>query len=110
MSRYFLTARALQNIADIKHYSLQEFGEKTTKTYLDRLQQGFQKIAKNPEIGRLRHLRSAPFFMAPVEKHFVIYDIGENGIFIVAVLHQRQDIESIITKFADKLAEDIDAL
>ncbi|MEM6737299.1 MAG: hypothetical protein AAF620_14640 [Bacteroidota bacterium] len=42
----------------------------------------FSKIARNPEIGKLRYDRSYPFYMAPVREHFAIYKLIDSGIII----------------------------
>ena len=51
--------------------------------------------AADPEKGRLRQFRPAPFLMVAARQHFVIYHLVPQGIAMLTVQHQVRDIESL---------------
>jgi plasmid stabilization system protein ParE len=107
MSKFFLTRRANIDLLEIEDYSLLKCGEDQTETYMDDLYRRFAVIAKKPDVGRLRHNRSFPFYMAPAREHFVIYKPINTGIIIATVLHSRRDIDKIIRNMAVTLSNAI---
>ena len=66
--------------------------------------------AANPEKGRLRKYRSAPFLMVPARQHFVIYDLVPQGIAVLTVQHQVRDIESLIADLTPAFHAEVERL
>lgn len=66
--------------------------------------------AVNPELGRLRRYRSAPFLMIPARQHFVIYDLVPQGIAVLTVQHQVRDIESLIAELTPAFHAEVEWL
>jgi plasmid stabilization system protein ParE len=93
---FFLTRTAALDLRNIHARSLREWGKEIADAYLADLYSVIQKVVANPELGRLRHHRSAPFLMVPARKHFLIYDCIPEGIAILTVQHQVRDIETLI--------------
>ena len=48
--------------------------------------------------------------MAPVAKHFTVYESIENGIIVVTILHGRRDIEGILNKISRELAKEVEQI
>ena len=107
MSKFFLTRRANIDLLEIEDYSFRKWGEDQTEIYMNDLYTRFSEIASKPGIGKLRYNRSFPFYMAPAREHFVIYKPINEGIIIAAILHGRQDIESIVRNMAVTLSREI---
>ena len=106
-AKFFLTRRSYRNLLEIERYSIAKWGEDRTARYMARIYQGFEQIAANPEVGRLRARRSMPFLMAPVGAHYAIYKIADRGVIIATVLHNRRDIEAITGSLASRLHKEI---
>jgi plasmid stabilization system protein ParE len=94
--RFFLTRNAALDLRRIHARSRREWGEEVADRYLADLYAAMSDAAVNPEKGRLRQPRSAPFLMAPIRQHFVIYDRVPQGIAVLTVQHQVRDIETLI--------------
>jgi toxin ParE1/3/4 len=82
------------------------WGNTRADRYVDEIYTVFGKVAANPELGRLRVRRAAPFLMVAAGQHFVIYDRVNDAVVVLTVLHQVRDIERILaTMRPDFLAE-----
>jgi plasmid stabilization system protein ParE len=97
-AHFFLTRQAAINLHSIHARSCREWGEEVADRYIADLYAILQKAAANPEMGRLRQHRSAPFLMLPAQRHFVIYDLVPQGIAVLTIQHQVRDIETVIAE------------
>ncbi|WP_309292611.1 type II toxin-antitoxin system RelE/ParE family toxin [Azonexus sp.] len=95
---FLLTRNAALDLRCIHARSRREWGEGVADRYLADLYAAMGDAAANPEKGRLRKRRSAPFLMVPARQHFVIYDLVPQGIAVLAVQHQVRDVEALITE------------
>lgn len=93
---FTLTRHAALILRDIYEHSRQTWGEKTANAYLETLYTGMKQAAATPQHGHSRAHRSTPFLMLPAGQHFLVYEPVPEGILVVTLLHQRQDIERII--------------
>ena len=95
---FLLTRNAALDLRRIHTRSRREWGEDVADQYLADLYAVMGVAAANPEKGRLRQYRSAPFLMVPARQHFVIYDLVPQGIAVLTVQHQVRDIASLIAE------------
>ena len=93
---FLVTRHAALDLRRIHARSHREWGEDVADQYLADLYAVMGTTAANPERGRSRQYRSAPFLMVPARQHFLIYDLVPQGIVVLTVLHQVRDIESLI--------------
>ncbi len=110
MAKFFLTQRAFSDLLEIETYSKERWGENQTDSYMNAIYVAFKKTAEKPHIGELRQYRSFPFYMAPAERHYAVYKVIDHGIIIATVLHGHRNIESIIQKVGNLLADEIDRM
>jgi len=110
MASYYLTRRAASDLRNIKQYSVEKWGESVAKTYIKDLYIGFQEIADKPSLGTLRQQRSNPFLMVPIREHFIVFELLNDDIIVLTILHQVRDIEGIILSFEAKFLKDIERL
>jgi len=97
-ARFFLTRRAALDLRSIHARSRRAWGDDVADRYVADLYTAMKNAAANPEAGRLRQYRSAPFLMVPAQRHFVIYDIIPQGIAVLTLQHQVRDIETLIAE------------
>jgi len=97
-SNFFLTRQAARALRDIYKHSEKQWGQKTADEYLADLYVAIKQAATKPETGHLRAHRVVPFLMISVREHFIVYDRIEKGIIILTLLHQRRDIERVISE------------
>lgn len=90
--------------------SRREWGEDVADQYLADQYAAMGNVAVNPELGRLRRCRSAPFLMIPARQLFVIDDLVPQGIAVLTVQHQVRDIESLIAELTPAFHAEVERL
>jgi len=93
-SGYRLRPQAVSDLEEIYVYSRREFGEARAATYVSALEQGFQSLASNQQLGPSRDDVSRGLRALRIQSHYVFYRIVEDGIVIVRVLHTSRDYKS----------------
>ena len=107
---FLLTRNAALDLRRIHAQSRREWSEDIADQYLADLYAEMGLAAANPEKGRLRQHRSAPFLMIPARQHFVIYDLLPQGIAVLTVQHQVRDIESLIAELTSAFRAEVKRL
>lgn len=107
---FLLTRNAALDLRRIHARSLREWGDGVADRYLAELYAAMSDAAANPEKGRLRQYRSAPFLMIPARQHFVIYDLVPQGIAVLTVQHQVRDIETLIAELTPAFVTEVERL
>lgn len=98
---------AAVNLRNIHAYSKRIWEENTARKYMAEIYAILKRISENPSIGKIYADRATPFLMVAAAKHFVIYDVGENDVFVITVVHQARDVEKIITTIENKYLREI---
>ena len=94
MSRkiYILSEIADKDLEDIFDYTFDEFGFDQAEKYLLEIEEIFQNLIANPQIGKKRDEIKQGLYSFPKDNHIIFYRILDNHIRIVRVLHGRRDI------------------
>ena len=94
MSRkiYILSEIADKDLEDIFDYTVDEFGFDQAEKYLLEIEEIFQNLIVNPQIGKKRDEIKQGLYSFPKDNHIIFYRILDNHIRIVRVLHGSQDI------------------
>ena len=103
MSRYRLSAQAIQDIDDIWNYVGQN-SQQAADNLFDKLRKQFSILAKFPHLGRLRPKLASYLRSFSVGSYIIFYRPIEEGIEIVRVVHGSRDIEQIF-----QVAEDTES-
>lgn len=91
MSNYVLSPNAQQSLRRIKSYSLDKFGDRQTKIYLELIETKLQAITNNPEQGRTREELKCGYLSFPAGSHVIFYRKAQGYIEIIDILHQRME-------------------
>ena len=91
MTRYKLSAAATADLAGIRDYSAQSWGEARASTYLRDLRHRLRWLAAAPRRGKHRDDLMTGLLSYPQSSHVIYYRIGREEIEIVRVLHRRMD-------------------
>ena len=91
MKKWRLTGKAKRDISNIRRFTLDQWGDKKTKEYLNNLYEKIRLVAEHPSIGidcskslnLDREIRSVLYV-----SHIIYYAVSETHISVVAVLHQ----------------------
>jgi toxin ParE1/3/4 len=82
-------AKAEADIDSIVEYSKDEWGTRQADKYLSRLENEFERLARNPLIGRSCNSIFPSLRRLEVGEHVVFYLATPLGILIARVLHRR---------------------
>lgn len=94
MAKYFLTQKAIEDLSGIWDYSYDFWSEKHADRYYKLLLETFQKISKNPGIGRKYEQISSGILGFKVAKHIIFYQVLiTHEIEIVRILHGSMDLK-----------------
>ena len=94
MSRkiYILSEIADKDLEDIFDYTFDEFGYDQAEKDLLEIEEIFQNLIANPQIGKKRDEIKQGLYSFPKDNHIIFYRILDNHIRIVRVLHGSRDI------------------
>ncbi len=84
-----VSTQAEADIDSIAEYTKDTWGEIQADSYLMKLEDGFELLARNPSIGRSCDQIRRGLRRYEIEKHVAFYVPLRNGVLIVRVLHQR---------------------
>ena len=94
MSRkiYILSEIADKDLEDIFDYTVDEFGFDQAEKYLLEIEEIFQNLIINPQIGKKRDEKKQGVYSFPKDNHTIYYRIRDKHKRIVRVLHGSRDI------------------
>jgi toxin ParE1/3/4 len=92
--------RARTDIADIWDY-IAEDSEVRADAFIDRIDQKFQALADQPDMGRTRSELEEGLRSFPVGRYVIFYLSKPGGIEIVRVLHGARDLIAIFDSDTD---------
>lgn len=91
MYKIYKSAEAEDDLADIWVHTLKKWGIEQADKYIDELADTFELLASNPLMCSERHEFVPPVRIHHHGRHFIIYTVESDHIFIVRVLHDRVD-------------------
>ena len=91
MTQYILSPNAQKSLGNIKTYSLEDFGEKQTITYLKLIEKKLQMISESPDIGRNREEIKKGYLSFLAGSYIVFYRKAKNHVDIIDILHQSME-------------------
>ena len=83
---------ARNDLADIRRYTFDKFGEKQVNAYLSKLAEGIQRIRAMPGIGRQHDEIPDGLLLVKVELHYLVYQHVDDQIYIVRILFTRSNL------------------
>jgi len=94
VATYLLSELAQQDILSIRDYSMEQWGQAQTRKYLTLLQQRLKWLAGNPALGKKRDEIKAGYFSFLEGRHIIFYRHANDGIEIMSIVHQSEDIDT----------------
>jgi toxin ParE1/3/4 len=91
MLKIQISEEAGLDIEDISFYTYEKWGSRQADKYGKELYQCFEKLAKNPLIGRdvSNLIPNARLFL--FEAHAIFYKVSDTEIYVFRILGQKQD-------------------
>ena len=110
MAEIHLTHRALEDLQDIHDYSAKEWGKSVADKYLNEFQNALVLLRENPGLLKVTPQVSSRFRAYPLKRHWLICDVIENDIYVLAVRHVSMDLFERLKKLAPSLEHEALAL
>ena|SRR5690554_3753473 len=92
MLKYVLSEEAEKDIEEIFDFGEDKFGNAQAITYLIGLEEHFEALTKNPDIGKKRNEIKKGLLSLPYISRIIFYRILGNHIRIVRVLYGGRDL------------------
>lgn len=89
---YILSEIADKDLEDIFDHTLDKFGFEQAEKYLLEIEEVFQNLIVNPQLGKKRDEIKQGLYSFPKDNHVIFYRILDHHIRIVRVLHGSRDI------------------
>ena len=93
MPSYSLSPEAKKDLLTIRAHTQNKWGIQQAQKYIDALEIKCEKLARSPHIGRERPEIKPGYRSITEGKHVIFYRVGDSGIDILRILHERMDIE-----------------
>ncbi|WP_202702717.1 type II toxin-antitoxin system RelE/ParE family toxin [Flavobacterium sp. UGB4466] len=95
MAKYYLTNKAVEDLAEIWNYTFEEWSENKADTYYEQLLSSCQEVADDPGLGRKYDMVTEKLLGFKTNRHILFYRIiSDSEIEIVRILHERMDLKS----------------
>jgi toxin ParE1/3/4 len=82
------------DLADILEHSSRAWGMSQARRYLSSLRASFRRLREYPQLGFDRSDLYPGMRCAASQEHHIYYIVREDHIYIVRVLHEREDAEA----------------
>ena len=89
-----ITIAADFDLIHIANYTIDEWGKDQCKKYQNLLKKRIQSLIVYPEQGRKHEDLHSRFKYVIEEKHYIFYEIQNENIVILRIVHERSDIVS----------------
>ena len=98
MTRLRLTREARNDLADIRRYSLREFGREVADAYLRGLERTFRRLKVNPGLGEPAADIAEDARIYSHRHHRIVNRLSEGEITIAMIVHHARDLAVLIER------------
>lgn len=94
MHPYLLTTAARKDLIDIGRFTTEKWGKRQRNKYLKQLDDAFELLARQPEIGRDADDIKPGYKKFSQGSHIIFYRAGtESKIVVIRILHNSMDVD-----------------
>jgi len=94
MARVRLREAARRDLADILDYSIERFGAAVAEAYMNGFTAAFAGLGDQPRMGVVLENIRPPVHCLIYRSHRIFYDIQDDTVWIVRILHVAMDARS----------------
>ena len=94
MKSFTVSNAARTDLKKIAAYTQRTWGAKQRKTYIKQLDTAFHFLAENPLSGVACDYIVKGLHKHPYQHHIIFYELNNDDIFIVRVLHKSMDVDA----------------
>jgi len=110
MAKLFLTDRAMDDLADLSRYSLQQFGLQVADRYMAQIDQALKSLREEPTLLRERADCPGPLRFYRINKHWLVCDVMEGHVFVLTVKHAAMDLPARLRELEPTLQQDVEVI
>jgi toxin ParE1/3/4 len=92
MLKIHIKPLARNDLLGIWQYSFEKWGASKADTYLNELDSSIRQLSQSPQLGRAIDDVRQGMRLFPCKHHIVLYQIDDESLVVVRVLHERMDI------------------
>ena len=96
MANRLFSPKANVDLDTIWRYTVDNWGELRAETYLRSIFEAAERIKENPHLGRSREDVRHGYRSVVVGSHLLFYQLSQETVIIIRILHQRMDVSAII--------------
>ena len=94
MAKYIFSQKAISDLNGIWDYTFETWSEEQADKYYNIIIRQVDDISKNPDLGRKFDEVDDNLLGFRIEKHVIFYQINENNIEIIRILHAQMDFKN----------------
>lgn len=91
-----LSPLAKEDLADIREYSVVQFGEDVADDYVRGFAEAFDRLIDFPKIGPVVPNVTGERRMLSHRSHYIFYRLNGDSIWIIRILHKARDAEATL--------------
>jgi len=110
VTELYTTRRAIRDLAGIRDYSNRKWGQKVADAYLAKFEQAFDRLKASPALLTAKREVSGCLLFYRVERHWLVCDILEDCIYVLAVKHGAMDLPERIQELEPQLVQEAQLL
>jgi len=110
MASLRLTQQALKDLAGIRNYSVENWGQLVAEEYLDEIEQALNLIRKNPKILRAKEHFCDSLLFYRVKKHYLACAVFDELVVVLTIKHGSMDLPNRLKELEPQLAAEAEAL
>ena len=95
---YQLSLAAQKDLSDIWDYTTEMWSSDQANAYLRGLGEKLEDLCRHPETARRRTEIDPPVRLHPYRSHLIIYQIADDHLAILRVVHSRQHWQALLNE------------
>jgi plasmid stabilization system protein ParE len=103
MAELFPSRRAITDLAGIKAYSIETWGQRVAVDYLAKFDLAFERLKLSPDLLHSKRELSGRLLFYRVEKHWLVCDMIDEDIYVMAIKHGIMDLPKRIAEIEPQL-------
>jgi plasmid stabilization system protein ParE len=97
-------------IAEIEHYSADQWGATTAEAYLNEISAAIERLAQSPGLLQLESGISRRLYFYRVRKHVLVCDYRKSIVAVLTVIHTSMDLSARLADLEPRLIAEVEIL
>lgn len=102
-----ITKCTLHDIRQIKHYSVEVWGEKVAADYIRTIDEAIQNLSDHPNLIGEKSEISEHLKFYRVRNHFLVFTTYKKDLYLVAVIHSSMNLPTRLAELEPEMKQEI---